>query len=122
MLYTQYESEDQFPQTFGIYDLTQFLSGYSLHCDISKGNTADLEFSNDSYVTIRGNGRSAKYFFSDPNITLQSVPETNIKFPGADFSFSVSTAADLVALHRKLLLFMVFQTLHSDLLMMALLI
>lgn len=95
----QYESEDEFPQTFGIYDLTQFLSGYSLHCDISKGNTADLEFSNDSYVTIRGNGRSAKYFFSDPNITLQSVPETNIKFPGADFSFSVSTA-DLVALQK----------------------
>ena len=50
---------ETFPQTFGIYDLNQFLSGLSLF------QNPVLEFENESYVTIRSRGRSAKYFFSD---------------------------------------------------------
>ena len=60
---------------------------------------ATLQFDNESYVTIRGNGRSAKYYFSDPEITLSSAPETNVKFPGADFSFLLKYE-DLVGLQK----------------------
>lgn len=80
----EFTCEETFPQTFGIYDLNQFLSGLSLF------QNPVLEFENESYVTIRSRGRSAKYFFSDPEITLKSAPEKNIKFPGADIDFNIS--------------------------------
>jgi len=80
----EFTCEETFPQTFGIYDLNQFLSGLSLF------QNPVLEFANESYVTIRSRGRSAKYFFSDPEITLKSAPEKNIKFPGADIDFNIS--------------------------------
>lgn len=89
----EYKSEETFPQTFGIYDLNQFLAGLSLFED------ATLQFDNANYVTIRGGGRSAKYYFSSPEITLNSAPETNVKFPGADFSFTLKYE-DLVALQK----------------------
>ena len=89
----EYKSEETFPQTFGIYDLNQFLAGLSLFDD------AALQFDNETYVTIRGNGRSAKYYFSNPEITLNSAPETSVKFPGSDFSFMLKYE-DLVALQK----------------------
>lgn len=89
----EYKSEETFPQTFGIYDLNQFLAGLSLFED------AALQFDNETYVTIRGNGRSAKYYFSAPEITLKSAPETSVKFPEADFSFMLKYE-DLVALQK----------------------
>ena len=89
----EYKSEESFPQTFGIYDLNQFLAGLSLFDD------ATLQFDNDNYVTIRGGGRSAKYYFSAPEITLKSAPETSVKFPAADFSFMLKYE-DLVALQK----------------------
>jgi len=89
----EYKSEESFPQTFGIYDLNQFLAGLSLFDD------AALQFDNENYVTISGNGRSAKYYFSNPEITLSSAPETNVKFPGTDFSFMLKYE-DLVALQK----------------------
>jgi hypothetical protein len=89
----QYTSEEVFPQTFGIYDLNQFLSGLSLFDD------ATLEFDNENYVTIKGGGRSAKYYFSNPEITLQSAPDRNVQFPGTDFSFNLKYE-DLIALQK----------------------
>lgn len=89
----EYKSEETFPQTFGIYDLNQFLAGLSLFDD------AALQFDNETYVTIRGNGRSAKYYFSNPEITLNSAPETSVKFPGSDFSF-ILKYEDLIALQK----------------------
>ena len=79
----EYQSEETFPQTFGIYDLQQFLAGLSLFED------ATLKFDNSSYVTINGNGRSVKYYFSDPEITLSSAPDTGVNFPNTDFSFNL---------------------------------
>tara|TARA_X000001036_G_scaffold142050_1_gene134908 strand:- start:11276 stop:11947 length:672 start_codon:yes stop_codon:yes gene_type:complete len=89
----EYNSEETFPQTFGIYDLNQFLGGLSLFDD------ATLEFGNPNYVTIRGNGRSAKYYFSDPEITLNASPERAIIFPDPDFSFNLKHM-DLIALQK----------------------
>jgi hypothetical protein len=83
-LISQYDCTEVFPQTFAIYDLNQFLSGLSLFQDPT------LEFDNAEYLTIRGGGRSAKYYFSDPEITLKTAPDRNVNFPGADIEFSIS--------------------------------
>jgi hypothetical protein len=83
-LISQYECTEVFPQTFAIYDLNQFLSGLSLFQDPT------LEFNNAEYLTIRGGGRSAKYYFSDPEITLKTAPDRTVNFPGADIEFSIS--------------------------------
>ena len=82
-----------FPVDFAIYDLSQFLSGITLFSD------PQLEFDNNDFVSIRGGGRSAKYYFSDPEITLKSAPEKNVKFPGADIQFNI-TGDELVSLQK----------------------
>lgn len=88
-----YDCNEVFPETFAIYDLNQFLAGLSLF-----QNTA-LEFNNAEYLTIRGDGRSAKYYFSDPEITLKTAPDRKVNFPGSDMEFSI-TANQLEALRK----------------------
>ena len=78
---------------FAIYDLSQFLSGISLF------DNPKLDFASDDFVRIAGSGRSVKYYFSDPEITLKSAPEKNVNFPGADIQFNL-TEHDLVALQK----------------------
>lgn len=68
--------EEFFPSEFGIYDLNEFLGAVSLFED------PDLEFS-DSYVTIKENARSIKYYAADKTV-LTLPPEKEIKFPEAD--------------------------------------
>jgi len=89
----KYTAEEVFPVDFAIYDLSQFLSGITLF------NDPQLEFANNDYVSIRGGGRAAKYYFSDPEITLKSAPEKNVKFPGADIQFNI-TGDELVSLQK----------------------
>lgn len=89
----QYTCEETFPQTFGIYDLNQFLAGLSLF------ESPTLEFDNPSYVNIHGRGRAAKYYFSDPEITLKSAPDKDVKFPGADIQFNL-TQEDLSGIQK----------------------
>ena len=89
----KFTGEEVFPTDFAIYDLGQFLSGISLFSDPL------LEFDNESFVNIRGGRQSARYYFSDPEITLKSAPEKNVKFPGADLQFNLS-GEDLIALQK----------------------
>ena len=89
----KFTGEEVFPVDFAIYDLSQFLSGISLFSD------PQLEFDNESFVNIRGGRQSARYYFSDPEITLKSAPEKNVKFPGADLQFNLS-GEDLIALQK----------------------
>lgn len=89
----KFTGEEVFPVDFAIYDLSQFLSGISLFSD------PQLEFANEDFVTIRGGRQSARYYFSDPEITLKSAPEKNVKFPGADLQFNL-TGEDLVSLQK----------------------
>jgi len=89
----KFTGEEVFPVDFAIYDLSQFLSGISLFSD------PQLEFDNENFVSIRGGRQSAKYFFSDPEITLKSAPEKNVKFPGSDLQFNL-TGEDLIALQK----------------------
>lgn len=92
-LVSQYDCSEVFPQTFAIYDLNQFLAGLSLF------QNPVLEFDNNEYLTIRGDGRSAKYYFSDPEITLKTAPDRKVNFPGADIEFSI-TSSELEALRK----------------------
>ena len=89
----KFTGEEVFPTDFAIYDLSQFLGGISLF------NDPQLEFTSNDFVSIRGGRTSAKYYFSDPEITLKSAPERNVNFPGADIQFNLS-ADDLLALRK----------------------
>jgi len=71
---------EEFPTSFGIYDLSQFLNGVSLFAD------PELEFDNASYVTIRSGRTKVKYFFCDPDI-LTTPPEKISNLPKYEFSF-----------------------------------
>ena len=75
--------KEEFGQEFGIYDLTEFLGVMSLVGD------PELEFDNDSFLTINGNGSAnIKYFFSDPSIL--TTPPDSFNAPDCDVSFAVS--------------------------------
>ena len=89
----KFTGEEVFPTDFAIYDLGQFLSGISLFSDPL------LEFDNESFVNIRGGRQSARYYFSDPEITLKSAPEKNVRFPGADLQFNL-TGEELIQLQK----------------------
>ena len=82
------EIDEDFPRQFGIYDLNQFLNGLSLHQD------PDLDFSEESYLTIREGKRRVKYLFADPQVIV-SPPEKEITLPSQDVCFQLdSTALD----------------------------
>ena len=87
------EIPESFPSDFAIYDLSQFLGGLSLF------NDPQLEFTSKDFVNIKGGRNSAKYYFSDPEITLKSAPEKNVKFPGSDLEFTLS-GEDLYSLQK----------------------
>ena len=89
----KFTGEEVFPTDFAIYDLSQFLSGISLF------DNPSLEFTSGDFVNIRGGRQSAKYYFSDPEITLKSAPERNVKFPGSDIQFSL-TGEDLINIQK----------------------
>jgi hypothetical protein len=80
------EITEEFPREFAIYDLNQFLNGLSLHQD------PDLDFTENSYITIREGKRRVKYFYADPNVII-SPPEKEIKLPSNDVGFQLETGA-----------------------------
>ena len=78
--------EEQFPRDFAIYDLNQFLNGLGLHQD------PDLDFSPDSYITIKEGKRRVKYFYADPNVII-SPPEKEITLPSEDVHFQLESTS-----------------------------
>ena len=75
---------EDFPRQFGIYDLNQFLNGLSLHQD------PDLDFSEQSYLTIIEGRRKVKYFFADPQVII-APPEKEITLPTEDVCFQLES-------------------------------
>ena len=75
---------EDLPKDFGIYDLTQFLNGLSLH------QSPELDFTNDSYVKISEGKMRSKYFFSDPTVII-TPPEKDIELPSIDVQFELKT-------------------------------
>jgi hypothetical protein len=78
--------KEEFPRDFAIYDLNQFLNGLSLHAD------PDLDFKEDSYLSIREGKRRVKYFFADPNVII-APPEKDINLPSQDVCFQLDSAS-----------------------------
>jgi len=78
------EIKEEFPRDFAIYDLNQFLNGLSLHQD------PDLDFKEDSYLSIKEGKRRVKYFFADPNVII-APPEKEIQLPTQDVCFQMDS-------------------------------
>lgn len=78
------EVDETFPQTFGIYDLNEFLGVLSLV------NQPRLKFERDYVVVGDSTGRSSvKYFFSDPE--MLTSPGKDINMPNAEVKFTLDT-------------------------------
>ena len=92
------EITEDFPREFAVYDLNQFLNGLSLHKD------PDLDFTEDSHITIREGKRKVKYFYADPNVIV-SPPEKEIQLPSKDVCFQL----DSVTLEKLLKASAVYQ-------------
>ena len=73
------ELPEEFPASFGIYDLTEFLNVLSLV------DSPRLKFEKDYVVVGDSTGRSSvKYFFSDPE--MLTSPGKDINMPDAEVS------------------------------------
>ena len=90
--------DEEFSRDFAIYDLNQFLNGLGLHQD------PDLDFSPDSYLTIREGKRRVKYFYADPAVIV-SPPDKTISLPSEDVHFQI----DSIALEKLLKAAAVYQ-------------
>ena len=75
---------EEIPKDFGIYDLSQFLNGLSLH------QNPELDFGNDGHVVIKEGRMRSKFFFADPNVII-TPPENAIDLPSEDVSFELRT-------------------------------
>jgi hypothetical protein len=78
------EIKEEFPRDFAIYDLNQFLNGLSLHQD------PDLDFNQDTYLSIKEGKRRVKYFFADPNVII-APPDKEINLPTQDVCFQLDS-------------------------------
>lgn len=79
------EVQEEFPQDFSIYDLTEFISGLY----IPSMRDPEFSFGNDKYVQIKKDNFSLKYFFADPSL-IKQPPENDIKMD-EDIKFSLSS-------------------------------
>ena len=75
--------EEEFPKTFAIYDLSEFLSGLSLF------DNPDFNFENDNFVVIKDSKCQSRYFFADPS-TITTPPEKRAEIPSKDVCFTVA--------------------------------
>ncbi len=78
--------DEDFPRDFAIYDLNQFLNGLGLHQD------PQMDFKEESYLTIREGKRRVKYFYADPNVII-SPPDKEITLPSEDVQFQLDSTS-----------------------------
>ena len=76
------EVSETFPCDFGVYDLSEFISMFSLLQD------PDLEFKDDSVVFTSGRSK-ASYRFADQSILTS--PKNKINMPSTDLSVKISS-------------------------------
>jgi hypothetical protein len=83
---------EDFPQTFAIYDLNEFLSAISLF------SKPELEFENDFVmITEEGKKSSCKYWYSDPSVV--TTPTKDITMPECEVKFNLSS--DILSMVTK---------------------
>jgi hypothetical protein len=77
------EIEEEFPQTFPIYELNRFLGTLSLF------NNPELDFT-DNGVNITDDNHKAIYRYCGSSSMFQTPPDKDITFPDAEVSFKLS--------------------------------
>ena len=77
--------DEDIPQEFGVYDLSQFLNSLGLF------HEPELNFTGESFVTVKEGKQRSKYFFADPSVIV-SPPEKNITLPSVDVEFTLKSA------------------------------
>ena len=77
---------EDFPRDVAIYDLNQFLNGLSLHQD------PNLDFTEDSHITIKEGRRRVKYFYADPQVII-APPEKEINLPTKEVCFQLESTS-----------------------------
>ena len=78
------EIPEDFPRDVAIYDLNQFLNGLSLHQD------PNLDFTEDSHITIKEGKRRVKYFYADPQLII-APPDKEINLPTQEICFQLES-------------------------------
>jgi hypothetical protein len=76
--------DEELPKDFGIYDLSQFITGLELH----KPSVPELNFTADNYVVIKEGRMKTKYVFADPHVII-TPPDKPITLPSEDVSFEL---------------------------------
>lgn len=66
---------ERFEKEFAIYNLNQFLNGVNL-----LGNP-ELEFKNDSYMTLSSGKQKIKYFYAQPSVILSPQTKSCLYHP-----------------------------------------
>ena len=77
--------DEDFPQEFGVYDLSQFLNSLGLFQE------PELNFTGESFVNIKEGKQRSKYFFADPSVIV-SPPEKSITLPSVDVEFTLRSS------------------------------
>jgi hypothetical protein len=83
-IFTEATISEEIPTDFGIYDLSQFLNGLSLH------QSPELDFENEGHVVIKEGRMRSKYFFADPSVIV-SPPDKEIALASEDVTFKLGT-------------------------------
>jgi len=92
--------EEKFEKQISIYDLSQFLHGFSFF------NVPEVVTDNESYVTVTEHGNDTKkvrFYYADPDIIVQP-PDKTIVLPSVDVSFTISES-NLTELRRAAYVF-----------------
>ena len=79
------EITEDFPVSFGVYDLSNFLQVVSLHKD-----EPSFDFDDKHVIIIGNNGRSKiKYRFCDPTM-IDAAPEKDLVMPDPEINFELT--------------------------------
>ena len=76
--------DEDIPQEFGVYDLSQFLNSLGLF------HEPELNFTGESFVTVKEGKQRSKYFFADPSVIV-TPPDKSLELPTEDVSFELKT-------------------------------
>ena len=77
--------DEDFPQDFGVYDLSQFLNSLGLFQE------PELNFTGQSFLNIKEGKQRSKYFFADPSVIV-SPPDKSITLPSVDVEFTLKSS------------------------------
>ena len=82
-IYASAQIEEEFPTSFAIYDLSEFVQSFDLFVE-----DPELDFTNDKFVKFLENKVSVKYFFTDPEVII-SAPNTKPNLGECEFKFNI---------------------------------